>query len=151
MAQCVMLVDDHPIVRGAIRSLIESISEDLQVRVAGSLAAAFEHLSADQPPDLAIVDLGLPDACGTATIDAFRRRATGIPVIAMSGYFDPATAAALRTAGAATLISKEFTAEEVKDTIRGVLKGGERNLHRGRTNHGHYLAAGQVPRSTTST
>lgn len=117
MTQSVLLVDDHPIVRGAIRSLIESISEDVHVWVAGSLADAFQHLSTQPAPDIAIVDLGLPDACGTATIQAFRRRAAGIPVLAMSGFIDSQTAAGLRAAGATGLLSKSFSADEWKATI----------------------------------
>ncbi len=91
MGFSVLIVDDHPMMRGALRSAIETMAEDVAVVLAGSLADAFRHLDGNKPPELVLLDLNLPDACGTATIGAFRRRAPGIRVIAVSGVIDAAS------------------------------------------------------------
>jgi DNA-binding NarL/FixJ family response regulator len=120
-----LLVEDHPLVQGAIRAVIQSIAADIEVDVAGSLAEAFCLLN-DRAPDLAIVDLTLPDACGTGTIQAFRRRAVGVPILATSAHIDAATATVLRSAGVTAIVAKTCTFDEWRATIRRVLAGDPR-------------------------
>ena len=81
----VLVVDDHPMMRGALRTALELLTEDVIVVPAGSLQDAFRQLATQPLPDLVLLDLNLPDACGTATIGGFRTRAPGSRVIALSG------------------------------------------------------------------
>ena len=64
----VLVVDDHPMMRGALRTALELLAEDVIVAPAGSLQDAFRQLATQPLPDLVLLDLNLPDACGTATI-----------------------------------------------------------------------------------
>jgi DNA-binding NarL/FixJ family response regulator len=119
----VLVVDDHPMMRGALRTALETLTEDVVVVLAGSLQDAFRQLAAQAQPDLVLLDLNLPDACGTATIGAFRSRAPGTRVIAVSGNYDPATIQACQTAGAIGFIPKSYGLEQLLTTIRRALAG----------------------------
>ena len=119
----VLVVDDHPMMRGALRTALETLTEDVIVVMAGSLQDAFRQLATQAQPDLVLLDLNLPDACGTATIGAFRSRAPGARVIAVSGDYDAATVQACRAAGAIGFIPKSFGLEQLLNTIRRALSG----------------------------
>ena len=91
--------------------------------MAGSLQDAFRQFATQAQPDLVLLDLNLPDACGTATIGAFRNRAPGSRVVAVSGVYDPATVQACQAAGAVGFIPKSYALEQLLDTIRRALAG----------------------------
>ncbi|MGE0798514.1 MAG: response regulator [Lautropia sp.] len=119
----ILVIDDHPMMRGALRSALEMMTEDVIVIVAGALEDAFRLLDRHRPPELVLLDLNLPDACGIATIGAFKRRAPGIKVIAVSGNYDPATVQSCQAAGAAGFIPKCYALDQVLAAIRRALAG----------------------------
>ena len=119
----VLVVDDHPMMRGALRTALETLTEDVVVTLAGSLQEAFRQLSTQPQPDLVLLDLNLPDACGTATIGAFRSRAPGSRVLAVSANYDAATVQACQAAGAIGFIPKSYGLEQLLGTIRRALSG----------------------------
>lgn len=119
----VLVVDDHPMMRGALRTALETLTEDVMVALAGSLQDAFRQLATQPQPDLVLLDLNLPDACGTATIGAFRSRAPGSRVIAVSAIYDVATMQACQAAGAIGFIPKSYGLDRLLDTIRRALAG----------------------------
>ena len=123
MAFKVLVVDDHPMMRGAFRTALETLAEDVIVTLAGSLQDAFRQLATQPQPDLVLLDLNLPDACGTATIGAFRNRAPGSRVVAVSGNYDAATVQACQAAGAIGFIPKSYGLEQLLNTIRRALAG----------------------------
>jgi DNA-binding NarL/FixJ family response regulator len=124
MAFRVLVVDDHPMMRGALRTALELLAEDVVVVPAGSLQDAFRQLATTQPlPDLVLLDLNLPDACGTATIGGFRTRAPGSRVIALSATCDAATVQACQAAGAVGFIPKTYGLDQLLATIRRVIAG----------------------------
>lgn len=119
----VLVVDDHPMMRGALRTALETFSEDVIVTPAGSLQDAFRQLATQAQPDLVLLDLNLPDACGTATIGAFRSRVPGSRVIAVSGNCDAVTVQASQAAGAIGFIPKSYGLDQLLNTIRRALAG----------------------------
>lgn len=119
----VLVIDDHPMMRGALRTALETLTEDVVVTMAGSLQDAFRQLATLAQPDLVLLDLNLPDACGTATIGAFRSRAPGSRVVAVSGDYDAATVQACLAAGAIGFIPKSYGLDQLLNTIRRALSG----------------------------
>lgn len=117
-----LVVDDHPMMRAALRTALETLSEEVMVVMAASLQDAFRQATQAQP-DLVLLDLNLPDACGTATIGAFRTRAPASRVIAFSGVYDATTVQACQAAGAVGFIPKSYTFEQVLNTVRRALAG----------------------------
>ena len=68
-AQNVLLVDDQPLIRKSLRSILESIDENLIIIAASSLEEAIRYVHSGQQPLLTLLDLQLPDATGTVTTD----------------------------------------------------------------------------------
>jgi DNA-binding NarL/FixJ family response regulator len=101
----IVLVDDHPAVRAGLRGLIE---DEPGMRVAASAASAREGLEAiaDARPDVALVDLHLPDDDGLSLC----LRSRGLPepprVIIYSAFADAGLAIRARIAGAEGVLPK---------------------------------------------
>jgi DNA-binding NarL/FixJ family response regulator len=82
---CVLVVDDHPIMRVGIAAIVNAQPDMLVVGQAGSVAEALK-LFETQQPDLTLMDLRLPDGSG---VDAIRRIRAGWPkarVIVLTTY-----------------------------------------------------------------
>ena len=77
----VLVVDDHPMMRGAFRTALETFTEDVIVTLAGSLQDAFRQLATQSLPDLVLLDLNLPDACGTAPPQAITTGSNGTVIL----------------------------------------------------------------------
>jgi len=123
----VLLVDDHPLVRRGIRGFLETQPGIVAVAEAGSgeeaLAAA-----AEQPPDVALVDLVMPDMHG---VDVIRRLHAHSPrtsiVVLTSHHTDEHIFAAIR-AGALSYVLKDVGPDELADVVVKAA-AGEAVLH----------------------
>jgi DNA-binding NarL/FixJ family response regulator len=149
----VLVVDDHPMMRGALRTALETLTEDVTVMLAGSLQDAFRQLATHAQPDLVLLDLNLPDACGTATIGAFRSRAPASRVVAVSAIYDAATMQACQAAGAIGFIPKSYGLDRLLDVIRRALSGQPAFPDLGQRQLGSLPSPGgvhDVPPATTS-
>lgn len=78
----VLLVEDHPDTGQMLQRYLSA--EGFEVKLAGSVAAALQ-LADEQPFDIVISDIGLPDASGLDLMRRLRERCT-LPGIAISGY-----------------------------------------------------------------
>src|SRR5689334_12905004 len=67
----ILIVDDHPVVRGGLRALLAGEPWVSAISEAGSVAEA-RRLATERRPDLAVIDLGLPDGDGTELIRRLR-------------------------------------------------------------------------------
>jgi len=84
----VLLVEDNPAdARLTEVSLAESGICGFQTRVVGTLAEALMVI-AEEPVDVAVLDLGLPDSLGLATFQKLHAAAPGLPIIVRSGQAD---------------------------------------------------------------
>lgn len=120
--QSILLVDDHPLMRSAIRHILENIREDLTITVASSLEEACRLINSSDLPLLTVLDLQLPDACGTATIDTLLRRYPGLPLIALSDRDDQALSDACRQLGALGFMLKTATVPQVTQCLQQALE-----------------------------
>src|SRR5262249_18388377 len=79
----VLLVDDHPVLRKGLVRLIDSKEE---FRVCGEADTASEAIALirKQPPDLVIVDIGLPGASGIDLTKTIRAEFPKMPVLILS-------------------------------------------------------------------
>lgn len=119
----VLVVDDHPVVRRGLTALLGTQGWVGAVAeadgVASGLAAATEHR-----PDVAVVDLGLPDGNG---LDLTRRLRAAVPtcsVLVLTMTADPGRARALLAAGASGYLAKETDPDLVVSAVRTVAMGG---------------------------
>ena len=119
----VLVVDDHPVVRGGLVALMSTLDWVARPVEADGVARAVE-VAETHRPDLAVVDLGLPDGDG---IDLTRRLRTLAPevrvlVLTMSSSGDSAREAL--AAGASGYVLKETAPEVLLGALRTVADGG---------------------------
>jgi len=88
----IFIVDDHELVRRGLRQLINGTT-DMQVSAeAASIAAALQHLATEHTPDVAIIDLSLPDGNGIELIKRAKALYPDMAVCLLTGYADLSSA-----------------------------------------------------------
>ena len=114
----VLVVDDEPQILRALR--INLRVRDYDVHVAATGAEALE-VAGKYPPDLVILDLGLPDLDGVEVIQGLRGW-TKAPIIVLSGRADSTDKVEALDAGADDYIIKPFGVEELLARMRAVVR-----------------------------
>jgi DNA-binding NarL/FixJ family response regulator len=123
VAARILVVDDHPVVRLGLK---EMIAHEPDLEVCGLAESAAEALSAldRQTPDLAIVDISLPDQNGLELIKQLRARSASPKILVNSMHSEKLFAHRTLKAGAQGYISKDEDTDELLRAIRLVLDGG---------------------------
>jgi two-component system, OmpR family, KDP operon response regulator KdpE len=114
----VLVVDDEPQLLRALR--INLRVREYQVYTAATGAQALEQASR-HPPDLVILDLGLPDLDGVEVIQGLRGW-TDAPIIVLSGRADAVDKVEALDAGADDYVTKPFGMEELLARMRAVAR-----------------------------
>jgi len=114
----VLVVDDEPQILRALR--INLRVRDYEVHVAATGAEALK-VAAQYPPDLVILDLGLPDLDGVEVIAGLRGW-TKAPIIVLSGRADATDKVGALDAGADDYVTKPFGVEELLARMRAVVR-----------------------------
>ncbi|CAO5161236.1 DNA-binding transcriptional activator KdpE [Frankia sp. AiPs1] len=114
----ILLVEDEPQLLRAMR--INLRSRGHEVRTAGGGAHALAE-AAGHPPDLVVLDLGLPDMDGIDVIRGLRGW-TRVPIIVLSGRTSGPDKIAALDAGADDYVTKPFSVEELLARIRAVTR-----------------------------
>jgi two-component system KDP operon response regulator KdpE len=112
----VLVVDDEPQILRALR--INLRVREYEVHTAETGAEALEQ-AAKHPPDLVILDLGLPDLDGVEVIQGLRGW-TAAPIIVLSGRTDSMDKVEALDAGADDYVTKPFGMEELLARMRAV-------------------------------
>jgi DNA-binding NarL/FixJ family response regulator len=119
----VLLVEDHAVFRELFASSFESEPGFEVVAQAGTLAEARGALAAE-PVDVAVLDLRLPDGEGTDLIGGLREKNPYAAALILTASLDAGVYARAVAAGAAGVLHKSASVEEVMGAIR-VLAAGE--------------------------
>jgi two-component system, OmpR family, KDP operon response regulator KdpE len=114
----VLVVDDEPQILRALR--INLRVRDYEVHVASTGAEALE-VAGRYPPDLVILDLGLPDLDGVEVIQGLRGW-TKAPIIVLSGRTDSVDKVEALDAGADDYVTKPFGVEELLARMRAAVR-----------------------------
>jgi DNA-binding NarL/FixJ family response regulator len=118
----IMLVDDHTMVREALRMVLEQDESMTVVAEAGDGETALK-LATQLTPDVVVMDVAMP---GLSGIDTTRRLLASHPqikVLALSTYLDRRTVQQMLDAGARGYIVKSAAGGELKQGIRSVIEG----------------------------
>ena len=119
----VLIADDHPLLRDALRRTLLLVHPDAQVLEAADYAGTVQQLQA-HAPGLALLDLHMP---GMDRVDGLRRlrlQFPHIPLIVASGEDDPVVIRATLAAGAIAFLPKSEAPEVLQQALRLVLDGG---------------------------
>ena len=114
----ILLVDDEVSIQRAVAPLLRSRGYD--VDVAGTGADAL-MIVADHPPDLVILDLGLPDLEGTEVCRRIRNESK-VPIVVLSARGGEQDKVAALDLGADDYVTKPFSPEELLARIRVALR-----------------------------
>ncbi len=119
-----LIVDDLAPARAWLRAALLEAFPEASIAEAGSLAEARTALAAfGQPPDLALIDLGLPDGSGLRLIEALQREGAGTLCVVSTVFDDDAHVFPALRAGAEGYVLKDLPAGELARMLRGILSG----------------------------
>jgi DNA-binding NarL/FixJ family response regulator len=121
----VLCVDDHPIVRDGIAAII-NLQRDMML--AGAAATGGEALEQffKTRPDVALVDLQLPDMSGFDLIKRIKDKSPNARIIVLSSHEGDVDIQRAMEAGAQGYVVKGLVREELLETIRSVHAGKRR-------------------------
>jgi two-component system KDP operon response regulator KdpE len=114
----ILVVDDEPAIQRAIAPLLRTRGYDVEAAMSGAEALA---IVASHPPDLIVLDLGLPDLEGTEVCRRVRSTSQ-VPVIVLSARGAEADKVHALDLGADDYVTKPFGPEELLARIRVALR-----------------------------
>jgi DNA-binding NarL/FixJ family response regulator len=118
----VLLADDHPVVRGGLRALIEA---EPDMHVVGEVAdgvAAVEAVAALRP-DVVVMDLSMPKLGGAAATETIKRSSPEARILVLSAHQERGYVQHVLAAGASGYVLKRSAAEELVRAVRTVAGG----------------------------
>ncbi len=116
-----LIADDHPLFRAALRGAAADAVADLQVQEADSLDGVLAALDAEPGIDLVLLDLHMPGNHGLAGLAAIRAQHPGVAVVVVSANDDPRVIRRALDHGAAGYLPKSTGLEDLREAIRAVL------------------------------
>lgn len=120
----IVIADDHPLFRGALRQAVSTAIQDTEITEVGSLEALTEALaSASSDADLILLDLTMPGVQGFSGLLFLRADHPELPVIVVSANDDPAVIRRCIEFGALGFLPKTADVEQMGEAIRAVLDG----------------------------
>ncbi len=122
MAARLLIVDDHPVVRAGLRTFLD-LQDDLRVAAeAGSLAEA-RTAAAEQPFDVVLLDLQLPDGSGLSLLPELTQGPGSPRVLVLTSFLDEGQVREAMRRGAAGFLLKHAGPTALLDKIRAALRG----------------------------
>ncbi|MEH2529341.1 DNA-binding NarL/FixJ family response regulator [Bradyrhizobium sp. AZCC 1588] len=118
----IALVDDHPVVLAGIRALLQGVPE---VELVGEANTGTTGLKAicECSPDIAVIDLSLPDISGLELARRLSKRCPAVKIIALTVHEDRAYIHPALEAGARGYLLKRSAGDELLRAIRAVNEG----------------------------
>ncbi|WP_316185333.1 MULTISPECIES: response regulator transcription factor [unclassified Bradyrhizobium] len=118
-----VIADDHPLFRNALRQAVASVVSDAVVDEAGSFEDLTALLERDSEIDLILLDLMMPGVSGFSGLIYLRAQYPAIPVVIVSATDDGGTIRRSLDFGASGFIPKRFGVDPLRDAIVRVLAG----------------------------
>lgn len=120
----ILIVDDHPLFREALRNALGTAKTRLDISEAGSLDALISHLARDDSCDLVLLDLRMPGVQGLSGLIYLRSQYPNIPVVIVSASEEPGIMRKSLHLGASGFIPKSSGAATIIEAVETVLAGG---------------------------
>lgn len=118
----VLLADDHAVVRAGIRQFLETAADLNVIGEAGDGEAAID-LIAQNPPDVAVLDIQMPKSNGLEVTRWVKAHHPHVGILILSAYDDEPYAMALLQAGANGYVLKTASPSEIIQAVRDVHAG----------------------------
>jgi DNA-binding NarL/FixJ family response regulator len=121
-AHHIVIADDHPLFREALRQTLET-PPSVVVSEAGSLDEAVGLIEGDRDIDLVLLDLKMPGVQGFSGLMYLRSQFPHVPVVVVSASEEPPVIRRAMGLGASGFIPKTLAVSRMKDAVRRVLEG----------------------------
>jgi len=118
----IIIADDHRLVREGLRSLVEK-QPDMEVIAEAEDGRTMLKLAQEMLPNIAIVDVAMPDLNGIEATRQIIDIAPSVKVLALSMYSDRRLVAGMLSAGASGYLLKDCAFEELVQAVRTVVAG----------------------------
>ncbi len=118
----VLLVDDHPIVREGLRSLLEA-QEGIEVVAEATDGREGMHRALDMLPDIVLMDIRMPEMDGVEATRQIKVRAPDVKVIVLTSYDDDQQVFEAIRAGASGYVLKDVHPDKLLTAIQAVADG----------------------------
>jgi DNA-binding NarL/FixJ family response regulator len=123
MGHSILIVEDHPLYRSALKHMMDDIVGAAQAIAVSSAEEGLRQLASRPEPSLILMDMGLPGVTGIEALTAFLRRYPTVPVAVLSASEERQEAAAVLRAGARIFLSKSVDTETLVAVVRQLLAG----------------------------
>lgn len=118
----ILIADDHGVMRAGLQAILED-EPDLQIVGVAASGEEAMRLAAKHLPDIALLDIGMPDMDGIEVTRQLAKLAPKIRVLILSVYEDESLVREAIKAGASGYVIKRAVEEELIAAIRSVSKG----------------------------
>src|SRR6202167_4320016 len=118
----VFLVDDHEIVRRGVRELLEAEDDITVIGEAGTAESALARIPALRP-DVAVLDVRLPDGDGVSVCREIRSQLPGVACLMLTSFGDDEALFDAIMAGAAGYVLKQIRGTDLVGAVRTVAAG----------------------------
>src|SRR5580698_253083 len=118
----VFLLDDHEIVRRGVREMLESEPDIIVIGDAGTAESALARIPALMP-DVAVLDVRLPDGDGVSVCREIRSRHPEIACLMLTSFGDDEALFDAIMAGAAGYVLKQIRGTDLVGAVRTVASG----------------------------
>lgn len=119
----VLIVDDHPMILEGLKTLL---SEETDMTVTHLCTNAIDAMAAvkEEMPDVALLDINLPDINGIELCGKIKGEFPSIKTIGLTTFSERSYVNSMLEAGASGYLIKSSTKEEITNAIKQVYKGG---------------------------
>ena len=118
-----VIADDHPLFRGALREAVSGLLARVEIAEAGSFEEVSKLLDHGSETDLILLDLAMPGVRGFSGLMYLRAQYPTVPVVVVSANDDPAVIRRCMDFGASGFIPKTLGIEQMRGAVIAVLKG----------------------------
>ena len=123
----VLIVDDHPLVREALRQALD-VEEDMKVVAEASDGEEAVKLASELKPDVVVMDIVMPKVNGIEATRKIKEIAPNTAILILTAYDDEEYVLGLLDAGAAGYLLKSARGRDLVGAIRAI-RAGESVLH----------------------
>ena len=118
----IMLADDHPLLRQALRNLLEK-QLDFKVVAEASDGEETVRVATEVTPDVVIMDINMPKLNGLEATRRIKAKCPQIAILALTVHDDNEHVLGILEAGASGYLIKTVSASEVVHTVRALVAG----------------------------
>jgi len=119
-----LIADDHPLFRGALREAVSGLFAHAEIGEAGSFDDVAKLLERGGEVDLILLDLTMPGVRGFSGLMYLRAQYPSVPIVVVSANDDPAVIRRCMEFGASGFIPKTLGIDAIRQAVSRVLEGG---------------------------